>query len=114
MPLGAFSAMFFGPYWCIRPTNIGTFPPACVKMKRMSLNLENVPVKSRFVTARAVSCGTSISIGETSGSNVRQHDDVAGCTNTTDLRRLGSPKNRWETGGPDHFSSLIVAHPIPS
>src|SRR5271170_3137696 len=67
MPLGAFSAMFFGPYWCIRPSNIGTFPPAWVKMKRMSLNLENVPVKSRFVTARAVSCGISTNIGETSG-----------------------------------------------
>ena len=93
--VGAFSAMFFGPYWCIRPSNMGTFPPACVKMKRMSLNLANVPVNSMFVTARAVSCGISMSVGETSGSNVRQHEEMAGCTNTTDLRRLSSSKTGW-------------------
>src|SRR5436309_14535288 len=39
----------------------------------MSLNLANVPVKSRFVTARVVSCGISLTTGATSGNNVRQH-----------------------------------------
>jgi len=58
----------------------------------MSLNFAKVPVKSRFVTARAVSCGISMSMGETSGSNVQQHNAVAGCTNTTDLRLLSSSK----------------------
>ena len=82
MPLGAFSAIFLGPYWCIRPSTIGTFPPAWVKIKRMFLNCANVPVNRRLVTARVVSCGTSVTRGETSGNNVRQHIGVVGCTNT--------------------------------
>ena len=36
IPFGAFWGMLFGAYCCMRPTTIGTSPPAWEKMKRMS------------------------------------------------------------------------------
>jgi hypothetical protein len=47
----------------MRPASIGMVPPPCENSQRMSRLRAKVPESSRLVTARVVSCGTSITAG---------------------------------------------------
>ena len=48
----------------MRPASIGMVPPACENSHLMSRWRTKLPLSSRLVTVRVVSCGTSITAGK--------------------------------------------------
>ena len=64
----------------MRPASIGIVPPACENSHLMSSSLPKLPLSSRLVTVRVVSCGTSSTAGNAPTPSWAQHAATSGCT----------------------------------